>query len=258
MALPNFFTLQKNVPNSTAKPVVIWDLDGTILDESLYKDCAQQVFFDVFNVVLTDDEYEKHFAQNSYCQRATHQYLDVKNVPSYDRPVLTSVFELIDLRYQELIRAGLVKTINGAVELISNLHKQGYRQCLVTGSSRLLVDDVLDLIVPDLFEVIVTSENTFWQKPHQHPYDLCFKMLDIEPTQAIVIENSIEGVRSAVESGAITISTNNTIVVPEELRANGAFAVIDVSELNTDLISLIFEHANKSLKQPISTPIISQ
>ena len=43
--------------NRPRKPIIIWDFDGTVIDESLYEECTQTVFKNLFGVTTTDEDY---------------------------------------------------------------------------------------------------------------------------------------------------------------------------------------------------------
>lgn len=50
------FLRRVNRPHRT-KPIIIWDFDGTVIDESLYEECTQTVFKNLFGVTTTDEDY---------------------------------------------------------------------------------------------------------------------------------------------------------------------------------------------------------
>ncbi len=192
---------QPNIPE-TKKPIIIWDLDGTVIDESLYRICAQQIFKKVYGLELSDEEYDLHFDQKSYCETSTCHFLESKNVNHSSHPALNHMFEQIDQKFRGLIKLGKVETLEFSIRLLHAFHDLGHRQALVTGASLETVNEALASLVPNYFEVIATRENTFWQKPHPHPYLLCFQQLDVTPQDCMIIENSPEGIIAAQASGA--------------------------------------------------------
>ena len=214
-----------NRPKQKSKPIIIWDLDGTIIDDSLYRTCAQNVFQKIFGIKITDEEYNIYFENQNYCHHTTKQFL-------------------------------LNNNIDPKVELISELHRQGYRQCLVTGSCRETVDEVLLKLVPNFFELIIARKDTFWQKPNSQPYEKCYKSINADPSDCVIIENSQQGVSSARNSGAYVIACSDNQEMGETLRTFGAHCVTSLSQLTPELISLFwetFDHNRQSIAPVMHT-----
>ncbi|MBP9115523.1 MAG: HAD hydrolase-like protein [Acidimicrobiia bacterium] len=245
-----------NRPKQKSKPIIIWDLDGTIIDDSLYRTCAQNVFQKIFGIKITDEEYNIYFENQNYCHHTTKQFLLNNNIDPKDIPALEEVFDAIDQHFRDLLTSGLIQTLGNAVELISELHRQGYRQCLVTGSCRETVDEVLLKLVPNFFELIIARKDTFWQKPNSQPYEKCYKSINADPSDCVIIENSQQGVSSARNSGAYVIACSDNQEMGETLRTFGAHCVTSLSQLTPELISLFwetFDHNRQSIAPVMHT-----
>ena len=197
------FLRRVNRPQQT-KPIIIWDLDGTVIDESLYKECTQTVFKNLFGVTTTDEEYEMYFAEQSYDAELTISFLLSKGARIANLSTLKHVFDLIDEEFINFIKLGRVEVIATSLKLMQAFNALGHTQCLVTGTNREIVNEVLATLIPNYFAHIITREDTFWQKPHPHPYELCVFKLGVEAGDCIVIENSKEGLISASCAGLKT------------------------------------------------------
>lgn len=195
-----------NIPTHS-KRIVIWDLDGTIIDESPYRECTQKVFKNAFGICVSDDEYENCFANQSYSALKTTEYLISKGVIFSGIPSMKKIFDLIDEEFRNLIKLGRVEIIGKSVAIMHALNSLGHKQCLVTGTNRQIVDEVLNHLVPNFFEHIVTREDTFWRKPHPHPYELCIEKLAILPKDCVIVENTSEGLRAASCAGIKAIDS---------------------------------------------------
>lgn len=93
----------------------------------------------------------------------------------------------------------------GARELLQELHEAGVPLALVTMSIRRMAEVVIDAIGFDAFSVVVTGDEVENSKPHPEPYLRAAMLLQVDPTDAVAIEDSAPGLASAVASGAVSI-----------------------------------------------------
>jgi HAD superfamily hydrolase (TIGR01509 family) len=93
----------------------------------------------------------------------------------------------------------------GARELLADLRASGVKTGLVTMSLRRMADTVVDLIDFDAFDVIIAGDESNRPKPFPDPYLQACEALGVEPSEVVAIEDSPNGLRSAVASGAAVI-----------------------------------------------------
>jgi HAD superfamily hydrolase (TIGR01509 family) len=124
----------------------------------------------------------------------------------------------------------------GAKALLRDLHAHGIRTALVTMSLRRMALSVVELIEFEAFEHIVAGDDVEQPKPHPEPYLKAAGLLGIGIGDAVVIEDSITGVRAGVASGAVTLGVPH--MVP--LDGAGAHALLPTLEDRTaqDIIDL--------------------
>ena len=195
--------------NRPRKPIIIWDFDGTAIDESQYRACTQIVFKNAFEIQTTDEEYELFFADQSYNAEHTIAFLISKGVQAFNIPPIKTIFDLIDDEFKKLIVSGRVEAVEKSVRLMHAFHSLGHTQCLVTGTNREIVNEALTSLIPNYFRHIVTREDTFWQKPHPQPYALVFELLNALPNECVIIENTRDGILAGNLAGARTISVDS-------------------------------------------------
>lgn len=102
----------------------------------------------------------------------------------------------------------------GALELLDSLHDAGIPLALVTMSMRPLAEHVAYAREESPFDLIVTGDDVVNPKPHPEPYLLAAKLLGVEITECVAIEDSIPGLASAVASGATTVGIPAHIELP--------------------------------------------
>ena len=111
-------------------------------------------------------------------------------------------------RIVELLMDGVVRRIRegvpwrpGARELLAELRTQRVPCALVTMSYERLVGPVLDSVAAGSFDVVVTGDNVARGKPHPEPYLHAARLLGVEPTDCVAIEDSNPGATSAEAAG---------------------------------------------------------
>ena len=93
----------------------------------------------------------------------------------------------------------------GARELLMSLRDAGIKTALVTMSLRRMADSVVDLIDFDAFDVVIAGDDATRPKPFPDPYLQACAALGVDPADCVAIEDSPNGLRSAVASGASVI-----------------------------------------------------
>ncbi len=99
----------------------------------------------------------------------------------------------------------------GARELLRDLQAAGIRTALVTMSLRRMARSVVDLMDFDAFEHIVAGDDAEHPKPHPAPYLQAADLLGIDIADALVIEDSVTGLRSGLASGAVALGVPHMI-----------------------------------------------
>jgi beta-phosphoglucomutase-like phosphatase (HAD superfamily) len=82
------------------------------------------------------------------------------------------------------------------------------------------------LNLKERFQTVVLGEEMTAGKPDPAPYQFCLKQLNIQPSEAIVFEDSPSGIRSAIGAGIDTIGVASTHA-PDSLKQLGVSLVID-------------------------------
>lgn len=93
----------------------------------------------------------------------------------------------------------------GARELLADLRAAGVRTALVTMSLRRMAKTVVELMDAEAFDVIIAGDDSTRPKPFPDPYLQACEALGVDPAETVAIEDSPNGLRSAVASGAAVI-----------------------------------------------------
>lgn len=141
-----------------------------------------------------------------------------------DAGVRMGVAEIIDHLTEEVTRRLAVDGVPfrpGARELLRSLREAGVQTGLVTMSLRRMATSVVDLIDFEAFDVVVAGDDVTRPKPFPDPYLQACELLGVTPDQVVAIEDSPNGLRSAVASGATVLGVPHLV----SLEGTGAHAL---------------------------------
>jgi len=99
----------------------------------------------------------------------------------------------------------------GAIELVDELHSLGYPLALVTASPRNLLRATLAGLPFNYFSATVSSNDVTKTKPHPESYIRAAKMLQVDISHCLVLEDSRTGVASGLASGARVVGIEHML-----------------------------------------------
>ncbi|MGW5054109.1 HAD family hydrolase [Actinokineospora sp. NPDC004072] len=125
----------------------------------------------------------------------------------------------IDARIAELFRTDL-RFRPGAEAALRAVRDSGVPTALVTSTERPLVEIALDTIGREFFDVVVCGDEVDGRnKPLPEPYLRAARLLGVDPTRCVAVEDSPTGTASAVAAGcAVLVVPCEVPVEPGERR----------------------------------------
>ncbi len=125
----------------------------------------------------------------------------------------------------------------GAVDAV---RRMGSRWPLAVASSanRVLIDHVIvEAGLTDQFRVTVSSEEVAHGKPAPDVYLEAARRLGVPPSECAAIEDSTNGIRSAVAAGMIVVAIpNREFPPPQDVLESADFVIEDLSGLTPELL----------------------
>jgi HAD superfamily hydrolase (TIGR01509 family) len=215
---------------SSAQPAVIFDFNGTLSDdEHIIFDVYAELFRTHFDRELSASDYRDRFLGRS------DREITELAVAEYGRGGDDEVTELLRLRREHYKRhvAEVNPIGDGSLALVRSLAEHGIPQGIVTGAQREDALVVLDASpAAEFFGVMVTEEDVARGKPDPEGFLAGARLLRRRPSDILVFEDSVPGVRAALAARmhCIAVSAEPTA----ELRA-AAPAI--VAGLSADLVS---------------------
>ncbi|MFD1337919.1 HAD family hydrolase [Microbacterium lemovicicum] len=193
---------------------VLWDMDGTLVDTEPYWMAAETPLVEEFGGTWTHEQALDLVGRGLEDSARIFQAAGVR----------MSVPEIID-RLTDDVMASLaadgVPFRPGARELLAELRAAGIKTALVTMSMGRMARSVVDLIDFDAFDVVIAGDDATRPKPFPDPYLQACELLGVDPADTVAIEDSPNGLLSAVASGASVIGVPH--MVP--LEGTGAAAL---------------------------------
>ncbi len=207
------------------KRAILFDFDGVIaLSEHLYQKVEQKLF-DAHNVTLTPEEWAqmKGLPARKFFQLVREKYLPDVDESRIRREVERNLLEVFsrELDY-----------VSGFQDLFPRLRKN-YRIGIVTATGRDIMEWIFanTHVTPD-YDIMITSDEVTESKPHPEPYLRAAADLGLDIRDCLVVEDSINGLKSGKAAGARVLALT-TSLGPEWLK-DADFIAADFSTLTIE------------------------
>ena len=119
---------------------------------------------------------------------------------------------------------------DGIKELIERLRREGYRIGVLSNKQDFLVRPMCESVLENGFDAVLGSLPDHPAKPHPYLSQKIAAMLDVEPTECIMIGDSDVDIRTAQNADMLHIGVTWGYRDAEFLRANGAANLVDTPD----------------------------
>ncbi len=216
--------LEKHNYTSLDLKAVFFDMDGVLFDSMPGHAKAWKYAFETVGVQFS--EYDAYLNEG----RTGASTIDNAFMTSLGRhSTEEEIKRLIKTKSRQFETYPPAKPISFTKELAEKIKKEGIVSSVVTGSGQNSLFNTIEEFYPSLFnkDRMVTAFDVKYGKPNPEPYLMALEKANVQPHQAIVIENAPLGVQSGVAAGIFTIAVNTGILKREELENAGANLVFD-------------------------------
>jgi HAD superfamily hydrolase (TIGR01509 family) len=193
-----------------ARRFILWDHDGVLVD-------TERWYFAATRDVLRRLDIE--LSQQTYLDIMTHgrSCWDLARAKGFSAEEVSRHRGMRDSLYQEYLRTKDIE-VDGVTEVLSAL-AESFEMAVVTTSRR----EDFELIhrsrsLLEFFRFVLTVEDYSRPKPEPDPYLAALERFGARPDQAVVIEDSARGLRSALQAGL------DCLVVRSEFTASQDFS----------------------------------
>ena len=203
----------------------IFDVDGTLAEtETLHLEAFNQVFSEFQLNWIWDQTLYKQLLQIAGSKNRIN-YFNNLSKPKLSNNLIREILERKNRLYIKKLQKNSVKVCSGVKELV-NLLKNEMKLAVATSTSKENVDALILKIWGEktnaIFSAISTPEEYAKNKPAPDLYINALKKLSLKPHQAIAIEDSEIGLKSAKAAKI------KTIVVPSIYTQGSDFSNADL------------------------------
>jgi HAD superfamily hydrolase (TIGR01509 family) len=190
----------KHMPRTPEIKAVVFDLDGLLFNtEELYQDCGGEILRRR-GCEFTPELLDKMMGRPSaVALQIMIDHCDLSaTVPQLEQETDEIFAGLFDTR---------LAPMPGAVELLDAIETAGLPKGIATSSRRAFVDNVLSRFDwAPRFHTILSAESVARGKPNPDIYLAAAAQLNVSPKAMMVLEDSENGCKAAVASGAFTVA----------------------------------------------------
>ena len=195
---------------------VLFDLDGTLVDNMPFHIEAWLAMARSLDVALTAEHFERDF--NGRRNEEIFPALLNRPVPPEE---LARLAEQKERHYRALYTPHLAP-LRGARELLERLRAAGLGLAVASSAPRDNRTFVLEgLALRPFFAHVVGAEDVTRGKPAPDLFLAAARALGVEPSTCVVFEDAVNGIRAARAAGMIAVGVT-TLTPGEDLREAGA------------------------------------
>jgi HAD superfamily hydrolase (TIGR01509 family) len=171
------------------------DLDGTLVDSLVVLYALYQRFMAERGLVGTVEEFMS--LQGSSIEEAIARLHQIHQWPGQIEKTVQKYMWEASRYYKEQL-----ELFPGTKDFLRRARENDYILAVVTSCHRELANSTLERLgIRDYFDVVLTADDVFHTKPHPELYQKALNELGLLPSEALAIEDTPQGIRSAQEAG---------------------------------------------------------
>lgn len=203
---------------------VIFDLDGTLIDNNAYHLQTWVQYLKNRNREMSEEEYKANV--NGRTNKDVIEYIYGRKMDDAEAMVYALEKEAL---YREIYQPH-IEPVAGLLPLLQHIKDLGLPMAIVTSGIQVNIDFMFaNIPMRPYFDVIVNSSHISQGKPHPEIYLKTAQLLQVAPENCLVFEDAVVGINSAKAAGMKVIGVLTTHSAAE---LSGADALItDYTEL---------------------------
>jgi HAD superfamily hydrolase (TIGR01509 family) len=204
---------------------ILFDLDGVIIDsEPLHEKAFRQT-----SLHLGRDLTQEEVAS----LKGTVEEIGAAKLLEYNPAATLSIPQVMEY-HNNLYKAMFdqMRLIPGSREFIQKAHKKGFKLGLTTSALQENQQRIFEMFnLSPFFSTIITGEDIINGKPHPEPYLKTAEKLGVAPANALVIEDSVNGVRSGKAAGCRVIAITTSFPRERLMELQADYVVDSFAQL---------------------------
>lgn len=204
------------------KPVIIFDLDGTLLDTQPAIFASFKHTFDIYcpDLQLSDEDYASFLGPTlkqsfqKYCPDASEEQID-EMVATYKE-------------HNNKVHKDLVKAMPNVKEVLDWLKENGYKVAIASSKVSKTIELGLEVSgLTDYFQTIVGVEQVYNPKPDKEILIKTLKELKAPFTNAVYVGDSASDIECAKNAGVYSVGFTSNKLKIDDLKASEPNEIID-------------------------------
>ncbi len=211
--------------------LVMWDLDGTILD-------SREQHFKAADSVLRHHglEISRDYAKTYYGQTAVHIFGEILG-DSVSKAEFEQIIKERDIAYRELISKE-VKFLPGVKHWLEEFYGMGIPQVITSSTALENIKTIVESLQAEKYFFHLFSGEDLPSKPDPAVFSLAVEQFGVCPEDCLVFEDSPHGVEAAESIGTKCIAS--TITYPRESLSAADIVIENLGQLRLKDIQRLF------------------
>ncbi|RWY47887.1 HAD family hydrolase [Mucilaginibacter gilvus] len=213
----------------------IFDMDGTLIDNTPFHYKAWQLLFKKYNMPeLSRETYKGEISGVPIANTVRRYFADA------DENLIKTIAHEKQAFYQQEFLPYL-KPINGLENFLAELKDGGVKMAVATSSDMADVDFIFDTIpIRQYFDAIITGDMVNEPKPSPQIFLKAAEQLNARPENCLVFEDSTAGLKAGKDAGMKVVGI--TTAHPTETVAKAARLVInDYAGMSLQKLAALFD-----------------
>ena len=175
---------------------VIFDMDGTLVDNNPYHVKAWQAFYQKRGLELSLDEYKQNI--NGRVAKDIFPYIFEREIEPDEIVLLSDEKESL---YRELYKPH-IKPIDGLVPFLEELQNAGLPMSIATSGLPVNIDFLFEhLVIKKYFQSIIDASQITKGKPNPEIFLKAAQSIHADPLSCVAFEDSVSGIAAAKAAG---------------------------------------------------------
>ncbi len=209
---------------------VIFDMDGVMIDSEPLWEKTERILLARRDIEYTPTYRDQIVGLNQ--NDSGKLLVDTFELKEKVEDVISERVEILTAIYEEEL-----EVVSELIPLLEDLRDNQFKLAVASSSPLRVINFVLDMFsLHEYFPIVVSGECTDDGKPHPAIYLHTADRLEVEPSECVAIEDSINGVRSAKAAGMYCIAVPDKRLSQEEFQ-NADLIVSNLSKISPDLIN---------------------
>ena len=208
---------------------VIFDMDGTLVDNNPYHVKAWQAFYQKRGRELSLDAYKQNI--NGRVAKDIFPYIFQRQIEPEEIALLSDEKESL---YRELYKPH-IKPIDGLVPFLEELQHAGLPMAIATSGLPVNIDFLFErLVIKEYFKSIIDASQITKGKPDPEIFLKAAQSLNASPLNCVAFEDSVSGIAAAKAAGMKVIAL--TTMQKREFIQQADLIIDDYTQINLQLL----------------------